>query len=115
MPRGFKYDRTETEKAHAEGRITEKDSFIGRAPDGSLHELLVREDKRRRHDEVLERSKGFCQGCEMAHYIGPLGEWHHRRGGLSGRCDCIHNAQWVCPAFHRARHVQVMWTHRKGR
>lgn len=112
MPRGFKRDRTETAKAYEEGRLTDrkKRSFIGRGPDGTLHELLAGEDKSRRRSAVMERAGGLCQGCEPAHFLGEDGEWHHIQSGLSGRCDCLHNARWVCADFHRKRHVSVRWS-----
>src|SRR5262252_470648 len=106
MPRGFKVDRYETEKAYEEGRLSDrrKRSFI--AIGGC--ELLFGVDKTRRRSEIEQRDKGLCQGCARPHYIGSMGEWDHIRGGLSGRCDCLHNGRWVCAAFHRKRHVQVM-------
>jgi hypothetical protein len=109
MPRGYKIAHTETRQAYAEGRFTDKykRSFYGRATDGSLHELLAGEDKSRRYREVMEAANGFCQGCASPHHIGSFGEWHHIQDGLSGRCDDMSNARWVCITFHRARHVQV--------
>jgi hypothetical protein len=103
MPRGHQTAHYETRQAYETGQFTDKykRSFIGRAADGSLHELLAGEDKQRRYREVFERAAGMCQGCQPSHYIGEFGEWDHIQGGLSGRCDCLHNAQWVCPTFHR--------------
>ncbi len=111
MPRGFKRDHYETEKAYREGRFKDKRkrSFIGRAPDRTTHELLDGEDKSNRYREVMEASRGLCQGCGKPHYVGSLGEWDHIQGGLSGRCDCLHNSQWVCVAFHRKKHVHLIW------
>ena len=113
MPRGFKRDEYETRKAYREGRLTDsqKRSFIGRGSDGSLHELLYGEDKSRRYREVMEAAKGLCQGCETAHYIGSLGQWHHVwKAKGSQRCDCLHSALWVCEAWHKKFHVKVLWT-----
>lgn len=110
--RGFKRDRTETERAYEDARFTDKRkrSFIGRDPQGALHELLAGEDKSRRYVEIMDRAAGYCQGCPTQHYIGSLGEWDHIRAGLSGRCDCAHNGRWVCAEFHRKRHVSVRWS-----
>lgn len=112
MPRAFKVDIYETEKAYREGRFTDRHrrSFIGRAPDLSMHELLAGEDKSRRRSEVMGQAEGWCQGCERPHYIGALGEWDHIQGGLSGRCDCLHNARWVCAKIHRQKHVHLKWS-----
>jgi len=105
--RGFKFDPTETRLAFAEKRITDKRSFIGRAPDGSLHELLAGKDKSNRWEEIRVRAANLCQGCDTPHYVGVFGEWDHIQGGTSGRCDCLHNARFVCIAFHRKRHVHL--------
>src|SRR5256885_13010604 len=112
MPRGFKIAREETRAAYQSGSFTDKRkrSFIGRGPDGTLHELLAGEDKSRRYREVMDASQGICQGCATAHYVGAMGEWDHRKGGLTSRCDCLHNARRVCADFHRKRHVSVRWS-----
>lgn len=116
MPRGMKFDRFETDKAYRMGLLIDnrERSFIGRAPDGSLHDMLYGEDKTRRRREVLEAAKGLCQGCAPPHYVGEMGEWDHIQGGLTGRCDCKHNSRWVCEGFHRKRHVHLMSGKEKG-
>jgi len=79
----------------------------------SLHELLAGEDKSRRYSEMLATFTGWCEGCTPSHYIGQECEWHHRQGGLSGRCDCVANRKWVCHAYHLSVHVQVGRSTRK--
>ena len=103
MSRGFKLDRAETANAYERGQYVDKRkrSFVGRASDGSLHDLLFGEDKSRRRREVIEKFRGVCSGCKTGHYIGALGEWHHRwRPGHVPRCDCIASAMWVCNSWH---------------
>jgi len=109
LPRGFKVAIAETREAYESGTLTDKHkrSFIGRAPDMSLHELLAGEDKTRRYSEVMAAAAGWCQGCQPPHYVGTQLEWDHIQGGLSGRCDCIYNSRGVCRSFHLSRHYQV--------
>jgi hypothetical protein len=103
MPRGAKIDRTATAEAH----FLDNRSFRGQ--DG--HDYLKGDDIRVRRLAVYERAKALCEGCPIAHRVlWQYGHMHHKKGGLVGRCDCLHNLAWVCPEFHRAQHVQVRWT-----
>ena len=102
--RGFKRGIEETRIARERGQIRDPRSFI--SLDG--HSILYGVDKTRRREEIYARAQGRCEGCPSRHYVPwEVGEWHHIRGGLTGRCDCLGNALWTCGDFHRAQHVQV--------
>lgn len=99
-PRGAKIDRTAT----AELGFSDPRSFRGQ--DG--HDYLKGDDIRARRQEVYDRDKGNCRGCyKFVSWI--YGHMDHVQGGLVGRCDCLHNLQWLCQNCHRAKHVQTKW------
>lgn len=94
-----------TEDAHFEDRR----SYI--THDG--HEYLFGADVGARRREVYERDGGKCQAAGCGKWL-PWDEaqMHHRKGGLSGRCTCMHNLEIQCPSHHGERHVRPMWTRR---
>jgi len=71
-------------------------------------------DKTRLRQETIQRANGFCEGCDVKHWVGEEGEDDHIQGGLGRqRCDCSENHQLVCQEFHRRKHVAVRWTRRE--
>jgi len=109
MPRGAKVEKAETKHR----RFMDRRSFVGQ--DG--HEYLRGLDVSKRRDEVFERDRGICQQCVRegfepidSYCSWTLGQMHHRQGGLVGRCDCLHNLEWICWAHHRDKHVRPKWT-----
>ena len=112
----LKRDRELTDAMYANGTYKDQKrrSYVANwLHPGTNHrcEYLFGIDRLRRHNEIRERARGWCQGCERAHYVGIEGEWHHIKGGLGvQRCDCAENALLVCQTFHRNHHVRVKWT-----
>lgn len=104
MPRGAKIDHEST----AELGFVDDRSF--RSIDG--HDYLKGDDIRSRRQEVYDRDKGICRKCYTP-VSWSYGHMDHVVGGLVGRCDCMHNVQWLCPDCHRAKHVQVQFSRRK--
>ncbi len=96
MPRGAKISIPDT-KAR---KFKEPGSFV--SVDG--HEYLKGKDKTARYREAVEKLPPFCNKCKRLLYEGDL---DHIQGGLVGRCDCMHNLQWLCKDCHREKHVQV--------
>ena len=114
MPRGFRKDIAATQ----DRKLLDSRSFVSRQLilgnyecQNAKHEILYGKDKSARRREVYERAKGRCEQCGRA-ASWETGEWDHIKGGLTGRCDCLSNAQWVCGAnsngcnFHRRKHNQ---------
>lgn len=100
MPRGAKRALADTRERH----FINKRSFV--STDG--HEYLYGKDKAKRYREFVESSSPYCANCGRISYDN--GEMDHIQGGLVGRCDCLHNLQWLCKSCHRAKHVQVKWS-----
>lgn len=103
--RGAKIDREATRLAH----FLDPRSF--RSLDN--HDYLKGKDVEPRRREVYLRDGGFCQVCRregVRNFVGWQGEMHHVQGGLVGRHDDLENLEWICPAHHRATHVQVKWS-----
>ena len=98
-------DKQRTEEAH----FLDKRSYWTNAG----HEYLFGDDKRNRRqelfDRIVEHSTGLprCQQCGIDTSWN-MGHMHHKQGGLVGRCDCLHNLEWLCPDCHRKEHVHVM-------
>lgn len=111
MPRGAKRDNFETKLRH----FRDPRSFCSI----NGHEYLYGKDVEPRRREVYERDHGICQmraedgdspvDCDLF-ALWDDGEMHHIQGGLVGRCDCLHNVQWVCKPCHRASHVRPKWS-----
>lgn len=94
-------DRERTETA----RFQDKRSYWT----NSGHEFLFGDDVRNRRQEIYDRDKGLCQGCGgRVNWID--GHMHHIKGGLVGRCSCMHNLAWLCGACHQKEHVQLRWS-----
>lgn len=91
-------------------------SFIGqRIHPGTTHQCcyLRGKDVGPARQAIYERDKGLCQTCQRFSDSDD-GEMHHIQGGLGlQRCSCPENLEWICGPCHRAKHVRVMWTHRK--
>ena len=110
MPRGAKIDPFKTANAN----FLDKRSFISL----SGHLYLKGDDIREQRQKVYERDKGICHGIDVEGYrckryvSWNTGHMDHIQGGLVGRCDCMHNLQWLCPDCHRAKHVQVQFSRR---
>ena len=117
MPRGFKRNVGATEYARNNlGLFKDKRSFIGfiaGEPD-IPHEILYGKDKEHRRYDIFQQSKGMCVLCSIPHFVPwEEGEWHHLKGGLTGRCDCKHNGAWICRAAHRRLHVHTRFGEHK--
>ena len=74
------------------------------------HEFLFGADVGNRRREVYERDGGMCQTRGCGKWVSWEGaQMHHRRGGLVGRCTCMHNLEIQCPKHHALEHVRVKW------
>lgn len=106
MPRGFKRDERATMRLYENGLFLDERSAIVYDKDYVPHLVLRGKDMERQRDRVMTRDKGKCQirgkRCqEIAHHL------HHKKGGLTGRCDCNHNLEGACFGCHRQEHVQT--------
>ena len=111
MPHGFKRDVTMT-RAMRENRFLMARGSFATLPDanGKVHFHLEEFDRMRMRPIVFARSKGKCQNKRCrADIMGAPWEMDHIQGGLSGRCDCLHNLRALCVPCHRARHPQVQF------
>lgn len=70
------------------------------------HEFLFGGDILHRREQVFDRDLGRCQRCRLSVRWNEF-HMHHKRGGLVGRCTCLHNLETLCPLCHRNEHVQV--------
>jgi hypothetical protein len=111
MPRGAQKDEAVTKMLRDNGLLLEKRSFVSR----DAHLYLFGEDKVVQRQRVFNRDRGFCRKCGRL-CAWEAGEWHHVQGGLVGRCDCLHNAEWRCGRFtsdcHTREHVQTRFSGR---
>ena len=110
MPHGFRTDITQTRAMRENRFLMERGSFVT-MPDseGKVHFHLEGADRSRMRPIVWARAKGFCQCDAKCGQRIEEGYWEmdHKQGGLSGRCDCLHNLRAILPEHHRARHPQV--------
>ena len=101
-----------TRKAHnVDKQRTKEAGFLDKRSywTNSGHEYLFGDDARAARSRTFFHSAGMCQGCDIPHYIGLRGHMDHINGGnTDDRCWCKHNLRWVCPEFHRLKHVHVM-------
>jgi len=61
-------------------------------------------DKQLQRTRVFIEGKRQCSDCKRKISFDEPWEWDHIQGGNSGRCDCLHNAQILCPQCHIERH-----------
>jgi len=106
MPRGFKRDERATQRLFENGLFLDDRSALVYDAYHVPHLILRGKDMERQRDRVMERDKGRCQirgkRCQqIAHHL------HHKKGGLTGRCDCSHNLEGACFGCHSQEHVQV--------
>ena len=109
MPHGFKRDVTMTRAMRENRFLMERGSFCT-LPDvaGKVHFHLEGSDRSRMRQIVYIRAKGRCQNRRCgAPIVWDTFEMDHIKGGLSERCDCLHNLRALCLGCHRARHPQV--------
>lgn len=116
MPRGARKDKAATKCLRANGLFLDGHSFIG-MPDinGGVHLYLKGDDVKMQRERVWAKSKRKCGLCKTE-IVYPEGDFEtgwemdHIKGGLSERCDCLHNLQAVHHKCHREKHVQTRFT-----
>jgi 5-methylcytosine-specific restriction endonuclease McrA len=84
-----------------------RDTFV--RPDGS--EVLCGNDWRRRKQELLKRSDGHCEVCNMFFDTNQMHP-HHIRHRWPVRDDRLENLQALCYWCHREAHAdrEPRWT-----
>jgi hypothetical protein len=109
MPHGFKRDMAVTRAMRASKFFLDSRSFVTHlCDDGKVHFHLEGIDRTVLRAKCFARSKGICEerGCVQT-ITWDTFEMHHIKGGLTGRCDCLHNVTAICARCHREKHVQV--------
>jgi hypothetical protein len=101
VSRGFKHNQpAETIAQH----YLDSRSYLSEK-NGRVHEILFGLDKSGQREKVYHQAKGKCQKCgRPAPLHDPRGEgyegaWDHIKNHAGDRCDCLHNAQWLCGRF----------------
>jgi hypothetical protein len=107
MPRGAKKDVPVTKLLFANGLFLDKRSFLGWR-ESVPHMFLKGADVADQRRRVWGRSKEKCASCKKLIWTF---EMDHIQGGLSGRCDCLHNLQALCHECHAKKHISVQWSH----
>jgi hypothetical protein len=102
--RGAKIDRPVTLLLRKNGLLLDRRSFVslnGNEP----HLFLKGDDVTLQREQIWNKANGKCRACR-----GPISwetfELDHKQGGLSGRCDCLHNLQALCHDCHAKKHVR---------
>jgi HNH endonuclease len=101
MPRGARKDTAVTKLLLDNGLLLDKRSFV--SLDGNKPHLFLRgADVGTQRERIWQRSKGKCSNCLRVVIFGFFDDWEmdHIQGGLSGRCDCLHNVQALCRDCH---------------
>ena len=111
MPRGAKLDRFVTILLRKNRFLFDNRSFVGHDSNMTPHLYLYGEDKSKQRARVFSDSKARCAECRQSIYWETF-EWDHKQGGLTGRCDCLHNAAALCHDCHAKKHVAPRWTPR---
>jgi hypothetical protein len=105
MPRGAKKDLAVTKMMLENHFLYDKRSFVSL----DAHLYLYGKDKEDQRIKVFSESLMRCADCRRPIFWDTF-EWDHIRGGLLGRCDCLHNAASKCRECHSKKHVQPRWT-----
>lgn len=117
MPHGFRRDKVATAVLFANKLLLSRGSFLTLPTfaDGKAHLHLAGEDRSLQRKRIWFRSKGKCAECRCAITEDSF-EMDHKKGGLVGRCDCLHNLQALCHDCHVKKHGrEPRWTPRLER
>lgn len=98
--RGAKVDRPVSKLLFKNRIFLDRRSFVslnGNEP----HLFLKGRDMSAQRERAWIRAKGSCEhkGCN-----GLSIELDHVHGGLTERCDCLHNLQLLCTHHHTLKH-----------
>ncbi len=114
MPRGFKRDERATMRLFENGLFQDERSALVYDTHHVPHLILRGVDMIEQRERIYQRDAGWCKinGPRCLNKRGASQareecELHHKKGGLTGRCDCDHNLEIACRKCHRTQHVQT--------
>ena len=100
-----KKDERLSKMLYENGLFLDKRSRVVYDPEMNPHVKLSGQDVVEQRNRLWAKWKERCANCGV--FLQLTWEMDHVRGGLVGRCDCLHNLQPLCVVCHRAKHVQV--------
>lgn len=108
--RNFRYgadDKIKTRNERKSRPLRDRRSKIVHDLSGEKHILLFGRDIAAQRSLLLAVRGFHCEICGIPANSEDL-EMDHKQGGLTGRCDCLHNLQMLCRRCHTAKHDRTV-------